>query len=79
MNVVFDLGAVLIAWEPARLGQAHFPDRAGDEAAAAALAKALFHHEAWLAGLRRLRPGRYVPTPPPPALRWPDYADSQVA
>ncbi|WP_399697461.1 HAD family hydrolase [Xenophilus sp.] len=55
MNVVFDLGAVLIDWEPARLVQAHFPDRAGDEAAAAALAKALFHHEDWLAfdsGLR---------------------------
>lgn len=55
MNVVFDLGAVLIDWEPARLVQAHFPDRAGDPASAAALARALFHHEDWLAfdsGLR---------------------------
>ncbi|MFT4266530.1 MAG: HAD family phosphatase [Xenophilus sp.] len=55
MNVVFDLGAVLIGWEPARLVQAHFPDRAGDAASAAALARALFHHEDWVAfdgGLR---------------------------
>lgn len=57
MNVVFDLGAVLIGWEPARLVQAHFPQRAPTEAAAMQLARALFQHEDWLnfdAGLRSL-------------------------
>lgn len=49
MNVVFDLGAVLVAWEPARLLQAHFPDRVPTAEAARALAKAFFHHEDWLA------------------------------
>lgn len=49
MNVVFDLGAVLIGWEPARLVREHFPQHAADDAAAAALARALFHHEDWLA------------------------------
>lgn len=57
MNVVFDLGAVLLGWEPARLVQAHFPQHAPTEAAATQLARALFHHEDWLsfdAGLRTL-------------------------
>lgn len=49
MNVVFDLGAVLIGWEPAQLMRMHFPQQAADDAAAAALARALFHHEDWLA------------------------------
>lgn len=55
MNVVFDLGAVVVAWEPARLLQAHFPERAPTAEAAQALARAFFHHEDWLAfdcGLR---------------------------
>ncbi|MBN8746044.1 Phosphoglycolate phosphatase [Xylophilus ampelinus] len=49
MNVVFDLGAVLIGWEPARLVRAHFPQQAVDDASAAALARSFFHHEDWLA------------------------------
>ena len=34
-----------------------------------------------VAGICRLRAGRQMPTPPPdqPVLRWPDYADSEVA
>lgn len=48
MNVVFDLGAVLVAWEPARLLHSHFPERAPTLEAAGALAKAFFHHEDWL-------------------------------
>ena len=47
MNVVFDLGAVLFAWEPARLVQAHLAPHAPTEAAAAALGRALFHHDDW--------------------------------
>lgn len=47
MNVVFDLGAVLLAWEPTRLVQAHLAPHAPTEAAAAALGKALFHHDDW--------------------------------
>jgi putative hydrolase of the HAD superfamily len=48
MNVVFDLGAVLLAWEPTRLVQTHLSDHAPNEAAAAALGRALFHHDDWL-------------------------------
>jgi len=47
MNVVFDLGAVLVAWETARLMQAHFPERASAPEAAGALARAFFHHQDW--------------------------------
>lgn len=55
MNVVFDLGGVLIDWQPAALLHAHFPRLAPDEAAASRLARSLFLHEDWLAfdaGLR---------------------------
>jgi putative hydrolase of the HAD superfamily len=48
MNVVFDLGAVLVGWEPGRLLQAHFPERAATAEAGRALAKAIFHHADWL-------------------------------
>jgi len=48
MNVVFDLGAVLLAWEPTRLVQTHLPEHAPNETAAAALGRALFHHDDWL-------------------------------
>ena len=48
MNVVFDLGAVLVAWEPSRLMQAHFPERAPTAEAAGALARTFFHHADWL-------------------------------
>jgi putative hydrolase of the HAD superfamily len=48
MNIVFDLGAVLIGWEPAKLLQAHFPERAPDDASAGAMARAFFHHQDWL-------------------------------
>lgn len=47
MNVVFDLGAVLLAWEPTRLVQTHLAQHAPTEAAAAALGRALFHHDDW--------------------------------
>ena len=48
MNVVFDLGAVLIGWEPARLLKAHFPERAPTLETAGAFARAFFHHKDWL-------------------------------
>lgn len=48
MNVVFDLGAVLIGWEPAKLLQARFPERTPTAEAAGALARAFFHHKDWL-------------------------------
>lgn len=47
MNVVFDLGAVLLAWEPMRLVRTHLPQHAPDEAAAAALGRAMFQHDDW--------------------------------
>jgi putative hydrolase of the HAD superfamily len=47
MNVVFDLGAVLLAWEPTRLVQTHLPEHAPTALAAAALGRALFHHDDW--------------------------------
>ena len=47
MNIVFDLGAVVIGWEPARLLQTRFPERAPDPEAASGLARAFFHHPDW--------------------------------
>lgn len=47
MNVVFDLGAVLFAWEPTRLVQTHLAQHAPTEAAASAMGRALFHHDDW--------------------------------
>ena len=47
LNLVFDLGAVLLQWEPALLVQQHFPDHAHDAQAAAELARALFGHADW--------------------------------
>ncbi len=47
MNVVFDLGGVLIDWRPADLMRAHFPQQAPDDTAAHALMRAFFHHEDW--------------------------------
>lgn len=48
MNIVFDLGAVLLTWEPAALVQAHLGAHAPTAEAAHVLARDLFHHEDWL-------------------------------
>jgi len=48
MNVVFDLGAVLLSWEPVALVQANFERHAPTAEAAHALAMQMFHHEDWL-------------------------------
>ena len=47
MNVVFDLGAVLLSWQPARLLQHYFPDRVADDCAGAVLAQLVFGHPHW--------------------------------
>jgi len=48
MNVVFDLGAVLLTWEPVALVQNHLAPHAPTAEAAHALARQMFHHEDWL-------------------------------
>ncbi|RZL95492.1 MAG: HAD family phosphatase [Variovorax sp.] len=48
MNVVFDLGAVLLTWEPVLLVQSQFAHHAPTAEAAHALARQMFHHEDWL-------------------------------
>ncbi|MGJ7510812.1 HAD family hydrolase [Variovorax sp. GT1P44] len=48
MNVVFDLGAVLLTWEPVALVQSNFEPHAPTAEAAHALAMQMFHHEDWL-------------------------------
>ncbi|MDM0000874.1 HAD family phosphatase [Variovorax sp. J22P240] len=48
MNVVFDLGAVLLTWEPVALVQANFEPHAPTAEAAHTLAGQMFHHEDWL-------------------------------
>lgn len=48
MNVVFDLGAVLLTWEPVLLVQSQFMRHAPTAEAAHALAREMFHHEDWL-------------------------------
>lgn len=47
-NVVFDLGAVLLSWEPVSLVHAEFAHLAPTAEAAHALAREMFHHEDWL-------------------------------
>lgn len=48
MNIVFDLGAVLVTWEPVALVQTHLGSHAPTAKAAHALARDMFHHEDWL-------------------------------
>ncbi|RZI96826.1 MAG: HAD family phosphatase [Variovorax sp.] len=48
MNIVFDLGAVLLTWEPVALVQQHLGHHAPTAEAAHALAREMFHHEDWL-------------------------------
>jgi len=48
MNIVFDLGAVLLSWEPVALVQAQLAPHAPTAEAAHALARQMFHHEDWL-------------------------------
>ena len=47
MNIVFDFGAVLFAWQPAQLVAQHFPERAATPAQAQQLARAMFQHADW--------------------------------
>ena len=47
MNIVFDFGAVLFDWQPARLAAQHFPERAATPAQARQLARDLFGHADW--------------------------------
>ena len=47
MNIVFDFGAVLFEWQPAKLVRQHFPDHAPDDVAAHTLAADIFRHEDW--------------------------------
>jgi putative hydrolase of the HAD superfamily len=47
MNLVFDFGAVLFTWKPAELLADRFPRQAGEAAAAAQLAQAVFGHPDW--------------------------------
>ena len=47
-NVVFDLGAVLLSWEPVSLVHAVVAPHTPTAEAAHALAREMFHHEDWL-------------------------------
>ena len=47
MNVVFDFGAVLFAWQPAQLVADHFPDQVATPLVAAQLAQSIFGHADW--------------------------------
>ena len=47
MNIVFDLGAVLVQWRPQDLLRQHFPEQAGTPELALALANEFFHHADW--------------------------------
>jgi putative hydrolase of the HAD superfamily len=48
MNIVFDLGAVLLTWEPVALVQSQLAPHAPTAEAAHTLARQMFHHEDWL-------------------------------
>ena len=47
LNLVFDLGQVMIRWEPTALVRQYFPDRCGTDAQTQALAQACFRSRAW--------------------------------
>lgn len=47
LNLVFDLGQVMIRWEPVALVRRFFPDRCGTDAQAQALAQTCFRSKAW--------------------------------
>ena len=47
MNLVFDFGAVLIEWQPARLVASHFPELAATPEAAQQAARSIFGHADW--------------------------------
>ena len=47
MNLVFDFGAVLIEWQPARLVASHFPELALTAQAAQQAAQSIFGHADW--------------------------------
>ena len=49
LNLVFDLGQVMIRWEPTTLVRQYFPDRCGTDAQTQALAQACFRSSAWSA------------------------------
>jgi putative hydrolase of the HAD superfamily len=49
LNVVFDFGAVLFAWQPRQLTREYFPDHATTDDATATLAQSIFSHPDWLA------------------------------
>ena len=47
LNLVFDLGQVMIRWEPVALVRRFFPDRCGTDAQAQSLAQTCFRSKAW--------------------------------
>jgi len=47
LHLVFDLGQVMIRWEPVALVRQYFPDRCGSDAQAQALAQTCFRSRAW--------------------------------
>ncbi len=49
LNLVFDLGQVMVRWEPVALLQRFFPHRCGTDAQAQQLAEACFRSQAWSA------------------------------
>ena len=49
LHLVFDLGQVMIRWEPTALVRQYFPDRCGTDAQTQALAQACFRSWAWSA------------------------------
>jgi putative hydrolase of the HAD superfamily len=47
LNLVFDLGQVMIRWEPEALVRRFFPDRCGTDAQAQAIGQTCFRSKAW--------------------------------
>jgi putative hydrolase of the HAD superfamily len=47
MNLVFDFGAVLFAWQPAQLVATYFPELVRTPQVAQRLAHAIFNHDDW--------------------------------
>jgi putative hydrolase of the HAD superfamily len=47
LNIIFDFGAVIFAWEPAQLVRRFFPAHSSTDTQAQAVAKSIFSHDDW--------------------------------
>lgn len=58
LNIIFDFGAVVFAWEPQKIVRQFFPEQTGSDVQAQLLARSIFAHDDW----QRFDAGRVTAT-----------------